>query len=213
MLLPEAPTFLQQPRSLWHHPRHSACLHNSSSGTMPAVLSLFRQVGSKQSWHFLSTAMLRTGWHRQQTRNTGLLDAYGPLDVIRDDVLLPSDLRPRTACHAPLPLGNFAALLQVAASPGPWHQGSVALRAPGLKQALLRRSLQCSAAAADAAAASQAAPSSNGALSRIVDIELKAEAEQSYLAVRPLHLMPYTGAIASVKIKHFCACPAPLNCA
>ena len=117
--------------------------------------------------------------------------------------------------HAMLPCHSeiLAALLQVATSPGPCHQGPAALRAPGLKQASLRRSLQCSASAADAAAASQAAPSSNGALSRIVDIELKAEAEQSYLAVRPLHLMPYTGAIASVKTALLCACPAPLICA
>ena len=49
-------------------------------------------------------------------------------------------------------------------------------------QMSLRRSLRCSAAAADAAAP-EAAASTNGALSRIIDTELRAEAEQSYLAV------------------------------
>ena len=42
--------------------------------------------------------------------------------------------------------------------------------------------MQCSAAAADAAAP-EAAASSNDALSRIIDTELRTEAEQSYLAV------------------------------
>ena len=73
--------------------------------------------------------------------------------------------------------------MQATALPRIWQHRLEAMGGASLQHATLRRSLQCSASAADAAA-SQAAPSSNGALSNIIDTELKAEAEQSYLAVR-----------------------------
>lgn len=77
--------------------------------------------------------------------------------------------------------------LQAAALPRIWQHSIDGMGGVTLQQATLRRSLQCSASAADAAA-SQVAPSSNGALSNIIDTELKAEAEQSYLAVRSIRL-------------------------
>ena len=73
--------------------------------------------------------------------------------------------------------------MQAAGSLRSWHHGLEAARVARGHQAWFRRGLQCSASAADAAA-SQASPSSNGALSKIIDIELRSEAEQSYLAVR-----------------------------
>ena len=74
-----------------------------------------------------------------------------------------------------------AVSVQATALPRIWQHKLETMRGASLQHAVLRRSLQCSASAADA---SLAAPSSNGALSNIIDTELKAEAEQSYLAVR-----------------------------
>lgn len=73
---------------------------------------------------------------------------------------------------------------QATARSAAWYQSLEAIRALQSHQASTRRSVHCSASKADAAAA--AAPSSNGALSKIIDIELRSEAEQSYLAVRSI---------------------------
>ena len=88
--------------------------------------------------------------------------------------------------HRALPVWDFHSSvlsMQAAGSLRSWHRGLEAAKAARGHQAWFRRGLQCSASAADAAA-SQASPSSNGALSKIIDIELRSEAEQSYLAVR-----------------------------
>ena len=90
-----------------------------------------------------------------------------------------------------LSIGSNVAPLQVAGTPFAWRQQEQLLWAPLRMQAAAslaqRRWLSGGSSMRCAAAASQAlAPDpGNGALMRVIDTELKTEAEQSYLAVRP----------------------------